>query len=244
MDYNNYSIDDIFNDFIEILITQKDIAIKSTPNNAEINASNISQKLSDFITSMNYTYSNLSLNTHNTLLELQYALVALSDEIFLNLEWPGKNFWKANLLEIKFSKSQSAGETIFKKIDSILTRKNFLSTETAIIYLKLLALGFQGKYRGEKSHHKLSDYKNKLYIFITSNSTNTVTYEQIFPDGYKSILTGLPRIFMRNEYSVDHIFYTFLVLFLIGTSIFWKHEHLKLQEVLTILDSTNGEKNG
>ena len=244
MNFTDYSISDIFDDFIEVLNEQKAIAIKSNDNNAQIIASQISKKLSDFINSINYslTQDNLNLN-NNSLYDLEYTLVALSDEVFLNLQWKGNEFWKMNLLETKFSKTQSAGETIFDKIDNILNRKNFLSLENATVYLKLLALGFQGKYRNTNSYQKINDYKHKLYLFITSNSNNIITDNNIFPDGYKYTLTGLPKIFTPNEYSIDHIFYTIITLFIIGTGIFWEYEHLKLQEVIKLLDSVTEDKN-
>ena len=244
MEFLNDSTSDIFDNFIEILNEQKSIAIKSNDNNAEIIASQITKKLSDFINSINYSINqdNLNLN-NNSLYDLEYVLVALSDEVFLNLQWKGNEFWKSNLLETKFSKTQSAGDTIFDKIDMILNRKNFLSVENAIIYLKLLALGFQGKYRNTNSYQKINDYKHKLYLFITSNTSGINPGDMIFPDGYKYTLTGLPKIFTPNEYSIDHIFYTIIVLFVIGTGIFWEYEHIKLQEVINLLDSTNGDKN-
>ena len=100
MNFTDYSISDIFDDFIEVLNEQKAIAIKSNDNNAQIIASQISKKLSDFINSINYslTQDNLNLN-NNSLYDLEYTLVALSDEVFLNLQWKGNEFWKLNLLE-------------------------------------------------------------------------------------------------------------------------------------------------
>jgi len=240
--YNeNCSPEDIFDNFIEILIEQKNIAIKTSIDNAEITTISIIKNLSDFISTIDY--SSLSIDNENTIMELKYILVALSDEIFLNLEWPGKDFWKFNLMENKFFKTQSAGESIFQRIDTILSRNNFLSINSAKIYLKLLALGFQGKYRDSQFHQKLSEYKKKLYIFLTHRNDFTTDKSLLFPDGYKFVITGTPMTPRENNNCTSYIFFIFIIVFCMCSGILWQQEYVKLNKIIEVLNSINGDKN-
>src|SRR5579871_148113 len=79
--------------------------------------------------------------------QAQYAMVSLADELFLHQEWAGKRQWP--LLEVHFFHSHAAGEMFFKKLDAILHEKNCI--ELAAVYFFALALGFEGKYRGNDS---------------------------------------------------------------------------------------------
>ena len=49
--------------------------------------------------------------------EVVYIMVALADDIFLNSEWEGKQFWEDNILEQKFFNTQIAGDEIFNRIN-------------------------------------------------------------------------------------------------------------------------------
>src|SRR5690349_24331554 len=49
--------------------------------------------------------------------EVQYVMAALADEIFLQLQWPGAEFWTAHLLETQLFNSHNAGEEFFSRLD-------------------------------------------------------------------------------------------------------------------------------
>src|SRR5215207_2820442 len=46
----------------------------------------------------------------------QYAMAALADEVFLHLDWPGREAWRSNLLESRLFSSHRAGEELFERI--------------------------------------------------------------------------------------------------------------------------------
>ena len=75
-------------------------------------------------------------------------MAALADEIFLYLDWPGREAWRANLLEFKLFQSYRAGEEIFRRIEALLRTRDPADSELAKIYLMAIALGFRGQPRG------------------------------------------------------------------------------------------------
>ena len=83
--------------------------------------------------------------SHDYLEELVYIMAAFSDETFVCLlEWPGKDYWRDHLMELRLFHTQIAGQDIFRRIEKALVRQDYGVEELAIIYLMVLALGLQG----------------------------------------------------------------------------------------------------
>jgi type VI secretion system protein ImpK len=101
--------------------------------------------------------------------EAQYVMAALGDDIFVHLEWPGKEAWKSNLLEARFFGTHDAGERIFNRLDRLLQVRDPNQRELAAVYLMALALGFKGKYAVVEDDGKFAAYRGNLYSFIAGH---------------------------------------------------------------------------
>jgi type IV/VI secretion system ImpK/VasF family protein len=100
--------------------------------------------------------------------QAQYAMAALADEIFTEIEWPGQVAWPQNRLETRLFKSSDADLEVFKRIDRLL-REEYPSAEArdlARVYLLVLASGFRGKWRPFGLKRPIADYRRRLYEFI------------------------------------------------------------------------------
>src|ERR1051325_10339910 len=84
----------------------------------------------------------------------QYAMAALADETFLTLNGIARGAWRQHLLESRLFGSHRAGDELFEKIDELLRARDSLHLELARVYLMVLALGFQGKFRGKRSEER------------------------------------------------------------------------------------------
>jgi type VI secretion system protein ImpK len=117
----------------------------------------------------------------------QYVMAALADEIFLYLDWPGREAWRANLLEFKLFQSYRAGEEIFRRIEALLRTRDPADSELAKIYLMALALGFRGELRGPEGQARVDVYRRELYTFLTNRDPGTPRDPQsMFPEAYQS----------------------------------------------------------
>ena len=97
----------------------------------------------------------------------QFVMAALADEIFLQMDWVGREDWKSRLLETKLFKTCAAGELFFQKLDFLLQQRDPIYLEQAQVYLMALGLGFQGKYRDEEQGPaRLAHYRQELYTMI------------------------------------------------------------------------------
>lgn len=126
----------------------------------------------------------------------QYVMAALADEIFLYLDWPGRETWRTQLLEFKLFQSYNAGEEVFRRIEAVLRTRDPADAELAKIYLMALALGFRGALRGAAGQARIDWYRRELYTFLTNRDPGTPRDpHSLFPEAYQSNLetTGSSR---------------------------------------------------
>jgi type VI secretion system protein ImpK len=170
----------------------------------------------------------------------QYAMAALADEIFINLQWAGRDAWRDHLLEAKFFGSHRAGEELFERIDALLREHDTLYGELARIYLMVLALGFQGKFRGRADAHETIElYRRRLFRFIYQRDPQ-VAYggERMIPQAYAATL---------DEATVSKLPYLkpwiwtlvlVLVLWVAGSHLLWRNAVSHLEPIVDEIVNT------
>ncbi|MES2164880.1 MAG: DotU family type IV/VI secretion system protein [Pseudomonadota bacterium] len=95
----------------------------------------------------------------------RFLKAALADEVLLNTEWAGRNHWRHVLIETTLFKSSFAGERVFDDLDQLLREREAARRNVGRLYLYLLSLGFQGRYRGQKQD-KIAEYRRELFQFV------------------------------------------------------------------------------
>ncbi len=75
----------------------------------------------------------------------KYALAAFVDEAILRSQWPARERWADNPLQLQLFETYLAGEGFFEKLDALRGRGEAAADVVEIYYL-CLALGFEGKY--------------------------------------------------------------------------------------------------
>lgn len=129
--------------------------------------------------------------------EVQYAMVALADDIFINeIEWEGREVWRANHLESRIFQSRLAGERIFDRIDALLEARDRRLIQLASIYLCILSLGFKGRYRGPGGEGHIQDYAERLFEMMAGrepallSNWSAGTLRPIVPAAYMHTVKG------------------------------------------------------
>lgn len=154
--------------------------------------------------------------------EAQYIMVALADEVFINLNWRGKEEWKDNLLESLMYNTQDSGDKFFDNLNRFLDTGNSQGTDMAALYLMALGLGFKGKYRGTKNEDELFAYRKKLYRYIAYEDIELLENKShLFPEIYENIISDRQNIIIPDSQpwwlSLGIIFMGFLGI----SSLFW-----------------------
>ncbi|MCP4113404.1 MAG: DotU family type IV/VI secretion system protein [Desulfobacteraceae bacterium] len=121
--------------------------------------------------------------------DAQYVMAALADDIFLNMDWEGKETWKSNLLEFKLFNTYTAGEIFFYKIDKLLKARDPSYMEMAAVYFLAISLGFKGKYKGKPDRGELDAYRGQLFTFIFQKNPDVLDGTgNLFPQTYTSTI--------------------------------------------------------
>jgi type VI secretion system protein ImpK len=78
---------------------------------------------------------------------MQYAFVALLDEVLLFSDWSGQSSWQLTPLEFRLFGTRTAGESLPDDIEQMLARQDPSERDLAAVYLMTLVLGFRGRLR-------------------------------------------------------------------------------------------------
>ena len=127
--------------------------------------------------------------------EAQYAMAALADEILLNFEWPGRNVWTSCLIEEALFGSRIAGDRIFERLEELLRTRDPARRDLALVYLLMLSLGFEGRYRGTDCAARMQAYRAALYRFAFGRDPDpSDRARQISPQAYAfTVSDALPQ---------------------------------------------------
>jgi type VI secretion system protein ImpK len=140
--------------------------------------------------------------------EAQYIMAALADEIFLNLDWFGRDLWDTCLIENRLFKSQIAGQKFFENLDKFIEERDPLIIDLGAVYYLALSLGFRGKYQGIDDHGVIQTYKKKLFLFVMRREPQLFQGKSLmFPDSYDYTLDQG----MAQKLSNPRMWYTALV---------------------------------
>ncbi|GHU16741.1 hypothetical protein FACS189472_02480 [Alphaproteobacteria bacterium] len=175
-----------------------------------------------------------NLSFHKELREVVYIMAAFGDEIFLNMEWIGKKFWEENMLEQIFFGTQIAGEAIFSRIEDLIVAKHTLFLEKAEIYIKVLLLGFKGRFRGaEDEHERLDVYRRKLFTSISKHDIQLLGHGgHMFKKQYSYTIPTIHRKLMPDAAIITYISSFFVFMFLIISTVVWMFETRDLDILL------------
>jgi type VI secretion system protein ImpK len=77
--------------------------------------------------------------------EAEFCLVAFFDETVLGSEWPGREAWAANPLQLSRYERYDAGEAFFERLRELFATNG--REEVMEVYYLCLSLGYKGRYQ-------------------------------------------------------------------------------------------------
>ncbi len=121
--------------------------------------------------------------------EVKYIMAVYCDEVFLSIDWIGKESWSQYLLETKFFGSNAGGENFYIRLEKIIQERDPVFSEVANIFLIILSLGFRGQYFGRNDEGKIEYYKEQLFSFVFQVKPDSLLLRhKIFPNAYNHVL--------------------------------------------------------
>lgn len=155
-----------FRDFYEVLTRAARAATQVADADAKTAADGISRQLCQLIELQTLEARRVGGKVGmEAEVQGRFLKAALADEVMLNTEWSGRAFWRHVLIETQLFKSSYAGERVFDDLDQLLREREASRRNVGRLYLYLLSLGFQGRYRGQKQD-KIAEYRRELFQFV------------------------------------------------------------------------------
>ena len=122
--------------------------------------------------------------------EIQYVMAAMADEVFLSIEWIGKEYWSTHLLEERHFGTHDAGTRFFDNLDGLLQHRDATRADVLAVYLLAVSLGFKGKHRSVASAPQIAHYRNQAYVTLFQRSPALPESTPLFPQAYAHTLDG------------------------------------------------------
>lgn len=196
---------------------------KGIPVHAIKAIENIQTRLKHIINSQILKSSQFFNDDVNSFKEAHYAMVSLADEIFLNIPWKGSFAWQNLLLEGQLFQTQSSGETIFQKIDELLSRYDTSKIGVARIYFSILSLGFKGKYTENEDLQILKSYKKRIYAFIHGTNPSVHKYGslKLMPECYEYNITSGSNKKLPDVKFWTKLIISIIILYIFASYILW-----------------------
>lgn len=153
---------------------------------------------------------------------VQYAMVALADEVFLNVDWEGRDDWYNHLLESRQFDSQNAGVQVFEIIDRLVGQRSG-ETDVTTVYLYVLTLGFEGQYRDEPDTAPLDDYRERLFRYIRRHRGDRLAADrELAPSAYRHTLAqGEVQLLPNLRWWVGSLVGVGALYLLMSTALWW-----------------------
>jgi type VI secretion system protein ImpK len=163
---------------------------------AEAAARQAQQRLCQLIERQDPLGRRGAARTSAALLEpARYLKAALADELLLTRAWAGREAWPRYLLETALYRSSVAGDRVLDGIERLLSEREPALRPLARQYLSALALGFQGRWRGQPEAAGLPGLRRELYQFAYQRQPEGGDFAQrLAPQAYAHTLSHLaPR---------------------------------------------------
>lgn len=170
--------------------------------------------------------------------EASYFMAALADEWFVSLEWDGREHWIVTPLEERLHGTQNAGEAVFQQAETLIRTDG--DRELATVILLILALGFQGQYRGrgEAGNTALREIQDRLLSFVSQGGRILSEQGTLFPQAYRHTLEQPPRARLPRLATWSLIAFVVLAAYFGASHLVWNQVSSNVREVMERIDWT------
>jgi type VI secretion system protein ImpK len=163
----------------------------------------------------------------------RFLKAALADEVLLNTEWAGRAHWRHVLIEATLFKSSFAGERVFDDLDQLLREREPARRNLGRLYLYLLSLGFQGRYRGG-AQTRIAEYRRELFQFVYLRPADLHGRDRTLSDqAYASTLSHIAATRLP-KFSRSGLIIVLGLLLLLGLSeLLWLWQSWRVREAVS-----------
>lgn len=208
-----------FRDFYDVLSRSAQAATRIVDGDAKSAAEALSRQLCQLIELQSLEARRIGGKAGiEAEVQGRFLKAALADEVLLNTEWAGRGYWRHVLIEATLFKSSFAGERVFDDLDQLLREREPARRNLGRLYLYLLSLGFQGRYRGSQRQDKIAEYRRELFQFVYARPADLQGRDRTLSEqAYASTLShlGARRL---PKFNRSGMIFVLVLLLLLGIS--------------------------
>lgn len=173
--------------------------------------------------------------------EAQYVMVAMADEVFLHINWPGREQWFQKPLEMHVFGTHDSGERIFLRLDQIFENRASASTDLLMVYMTALALGFKGRYAMGGAKSAPDEYRRRISNALASSGEDWVLPSKaLCPEALAHTETKPSRELLPSLRRGLYAFVIVLVAWLVVGQIIWSVQMSGINRKLDDIEELGG----
>jgi type IV/VI secretion system ImpK/VasF family protein len=121
--------------------------------------------------------------------QARFALIAWTDEVLSKADWPGREAWLREPLQLQLYRTNRAGNEFFAHLAALRPEQ----TAAREVYFLALALGFEGQYQGQDAERRALVAREYELLRAAGQIDETVRAEQLTPAAYALEIELPPR---------------------------------------------------
>ncbi len=174
--------------------------------------------------------------------EMQYVMVAFTDEVFLTLSWEGQEYWREHMLEERLFATHQAGTQLFANVDELLRQRDPTRADVAAAFLLALSLGFRGRYHGTNGESEIERRRLQLFAFLFQRNPGLSDESRLYAQSYAQTLTGKPQSWLPALRPWLLGIVAVLGLYIVASHILWGIESSRIGRMID--DLREGQRAG
>lgn len=111
----------------------------------------------------------------------RFALVAWADEVALRSDWPGRDEWSHDPLQLQLFRTNRGGDEFFER----LARVRPDQSDAREVFLLCLALGFEGQYAGREPERRQLMQQQLEMLRAAGRATDLASLSPLAPGAYE-----------------------------------------------------------
>ena len=113
--------------------------------------------------------------------EARFALVAWTDEMILRSNWPARDEWLQDLLQIQLYRTNRAGEEFYEHLERLRPDQN----HARAVYFLCLALSFEGRYASSPAERAQIMRQQHDMLRVAGHAADVATTSPLAPPAYQ-----------------------------------------------------------
>jgi type VI secretion system protein ImpK len=113
--------------------------------------------------------------------DIRFALVVWADEALMLSNWPGRNDWAQELLQLQMFRTNRGGDEFYDRLNRLRPEHN----AARLIYFLCMTFGFRGQLMGHDPEHRALVQQHYDMLRASGHAKDLISRGQLTPEAYQ-----------------------------------------------------------